>query len=179
MIQNKELDVFDLKILQALGEDGRLSWRDLAARIGLSFSPTLRRVKRLEENGIIQGYSVRVDEGRLIGALGVFISVTLEKQVKDSLTEFEKTVSKLPEITGGFLISGSPDYMLHGAVRDFEHYQELLDCLTTIPGVARIQSSFILKTFIRRTMPLIENVRLSARKRAQQRSYSAPRTESR
>jgi Lrp/AsnC family transcriptional regulator, leucine-responsive regulatory protein len=163
-----KLDAFDLKIIQALTENGRISWRDLAAQIGLSFSPTLRRVRRLEEDEVIQGYSVRVDESRLMGAMGVFISVTLERQVKDVLSKFEAIVAALPEIIGGFLISGSHDYMLHGAVRDLDHYQKLLDCLTTIPGVARIQSSFVVKTFVRRTAPLMTpgNLGRPAKRRA-------------
>jgi Lrp/AsnC family transcriptional regulator, leucine-responsive regulatory protein len=146
-----DLDGFDRKILKVLSEEGRISWRDLAARIGLSFSPTLRRVRKLEESGAIQGYSALLDEGRMLGTLGVFISVTLERQTKDVLLAFESCVTEIPEVVGGYQTSGSSDYLLHAMVRDLEHYQRLLDILTAAPGVARIQSNFAIKTFVRRS----------------------------
>ncbi len=146
-----ELDSYDQKILHVLGEDGRVSWRDLSARIGLSFTPTLRRVRKLEEEGIIRGYSAVFDENRLLGTMGVFISVTLERQIKDVLTHFEHSVASIPEVVGGYQTSGNQDYLIHAMVRDLPHYQELLDFLTTVPGVARIQSNFAIKTFVRRS----------------------------
>lgn len=75
-----ELDRIDLKILRALADDGRLSWRDLAQKVGLSLTPTLRRVRRLEEEHYIQGYFARLDEERLSGAMSVFVSVSLESR---------------------------------------------------------------------------------------------------
>lgn len=152
----RELDSFDRKILSILGEDGRISWRDLAAKIGLSFSPTLRRVRLLEESGTIRSYTAVLDESRLLGTIGVFISVTLERQTKDVLIAFEEKVSSVPEVVGGYQTSGSSDYLLHAMVRDLPHYQELLDFLTTVPGVARIQSNFAIKTFIRRSVSVGE-----------------------
>jgi Lrp/AsnC family leucine-responsive transcriptional regulator len=165
MISKHKLDVFDLKIIRALTDDGRMSWRDLAAKIGLSFSPTLRRVRHLEKSGTIQGYTVQVDESQLLGTMGVFISVTLERQVKNILIDFEKTVSSLPEVIGGFLMSGSSDYLLHAVIRDFQHYQALLGMLTDTPGVAHIHSSFVIKSLIRRSVPLLEEQGPSAQKR--------------
>lgn len=146
-----DLDSFDQKILHVLGDDGRISWRDLASRIGLSFTPTLRRVRKLEEEGIIRGYTAVFDENRLLGTMGVFISVTLERQIKDALTAFEHSVASMPEVVGGYQTSGSSDYLIHAMVRDLPHYQQLLDFLTTVPGVARIQSNFAIKTFVRRS----------------------------
>lgn len=146
-----DLDTFDQKILHVLGEDGRISWRDLAARIGLSFSPTLRRVRKLEQEGIIRGYTAVFDENRLLGTMGVFISVTLERQIKDALVMFEHSVASMPEVVGGYQTSGSSDYLIHAMVRDLPHYQQLLDFLTTVPGVARIQTNFATKTFVRRS----------------------------
>lgn len=75
-----ELDRIDLKILRALADDGRLSWRDLAQKVGLSLTPTLRRVRRLEEEHYIQGYFARLDEERLSGAMSVFVSVSLDRK---------------------------------------------------------------------------------------------------
>lgn len=147
----EELDSFDQKILHALSEDGRISWRDLASRIGLSLTPTLRRVRKLEDAQIIRGYTAVFDENRLLGTMGVFISVTLERQIKDVLTTFEHSVASMPEVVGGYQTSGNTDYLIHAMVRDLPHYQQLLDFLTTVPGVARIQSNFAIKTFVRRS----------------------------
>lgn len=152
----QDLDRSDRKILAALTRDGRLSWRELAEEIGLSLTPTLRRVRRLEEDEIIQGYGARVDERRLMGTMTAFVSVTLERQVEDVLSCFEQTVSDLPEVMGGFLMTGGADYLLHVIVRDLDHYQQLLTELTKTRGVAHIQSSFALKTFVRRVAPLVE-----------------------
>ncbi|QLF71946.1 Lrp/AsnC family transcriptional regulator (plasmid) [Peteryoungia desertarenae] len=146
-----QLDSYDRKILRVLGDEGRISWRDLASRIGLSFTPTLRRVRKLEDEGIIRGYTAVFDENRLLGTMGVFITVTLERQIKDALTTFEHSVASMPEVIGGYQTSGSSDYLIHAMVRDLSHYQQLLDYLTTVPGVARIQSNFAIKTFIRRS----------------------------
>ncbi len=150
-----DLDTYDRKIVAALIRDGRQSWRELAEEIGLTLTPTLRRVRRLEDSGIIQGYAARVDEKRLLGGMTVFVSVTLERQVEEVLSGFEDKVSTLPEVMGGFLMTGGADYLLHVIVRDLDHYQELLTELTKTRGIAHIQSSFALKTFVRRVAPLV------------------------
>lgn len=151
-----DLDRYDRKIVAALTRDGRLSWRELAEEIGLSLTPTLRRVRRLEETGIIQGYAARIDERRLLGAMTVFVSVTLERQIEEVLAGFEEKVGALPEVMGGFLMTGGADYLLHVIVRDLDHYQKLLTELTKTRGVAHIQSSFALKTFVRRAAPRVD-----------------------
>jgi Lrp/AsnC family transcriptional regulator, leucine-responsive regulatory protein len=150
-----QLDSFDARILQQLSTDGRTSWSDLADIIGLSLTPTIRRVKQLERSGYITGYFARLDEGRLAGEMSVFVSVTLERQIRASLDEFEATVSSLPEVMSGFLMSGGSDYLLRCVIRDLPHYRDLLDVLTNIPGVAHIQSSFALKSFINRASPVL------------------------
>lgn len=149
------LDSYDVRILQQLSADGRTSWSDLADIIGLSLTPTIRRVKQLERSGYISGYFARLDEGLLAGDMSVFVSVTLERQVRASLDEFEATVSSLPEVMSGFLMSGGSDYLLRCVIRDLHHYRDLLDILTNIPGVAHIQSSFALKSFINRASPIL------------------------
>jgi len=150
-----DLDRQDRRILNALARDGRISWRDLADEIGLSLTPTLRRVRKLEDAGIIRGYTAQLDEEALLGGMTVFVSVTLERQVEDALIGFEAKAGSLPEIMDGFLMTGGSDYLLHAIVRDLSHYQTLLAELTRIPGVAHIQSSFALKTFVRRSSPVI------------------------
>lgn len=150
------LDRQDLRILRALACDGRMSWSDLATDIGLSLTPTLRRVRKLEQDGIIQGYTAKLDETRLLGSMAVFVSVTLERQVDEILNAFEGSVLKMPEVMGGYLMSGGADYLLHAFVRDLDHYRGLLGQLTRLEGIAHIQSSFVLKTFSSRSAPLLD-----------------------
>jgi|TARA_R100000049_G_C1957304_1_gene116859 DNA-binding Lrp family transcriptional regulator len=150
-----QIDRIDRRILRTLANDGRITWRELAEKVGLTLTPTLRRVRNLEEAGLIKGYFASLDEERLVGKMVVFVAVTLERQVSEVLTNFEQRVSDLPEIMSGFLMSGGADYLLRTVVRDLDHYRELLDALTKIKGVAHIQSSFTLKSFINRPAPVI------------------------
>lgn len=136
-----------------------MTMSDLAERIGLSLTPTIRRVKHLEESGVITGYFARLDERELGGNMSVFVSVTLERQVREVLDGFEDRILAQPEVMSGFLMSGGADYLLRCVVRDLDHYRELLDNLTNITGVAHIQSSFALKTVINRPAPLIRTER--------------------
>jgi Lrp/AsnC family leucine-responsive transcriptional regulator len=153
------LDGYDLRILRRLAEDGRITWRDLAHEIGLSMTPTVRRVRLLEEAGYIRGYFAQLDEGRLAGTMIVFISVTLERQIREVLERFEAVVTEIPEVMSGFLMTGGADYLLRAVVRDLQHYRDLLEQLTQIAGVAHIQSSFALKAFINRPVPALEDRR--------------------
>lgn len=150
-----ELDRFDRRILRTLADDGRVTWRDLADQIGLSLTPTLRRVRLLEEQGIITGYSARLDERRLAGPMSVFVSVTLERQTRDAIERFEELVVAIPELMSGFQMSGGADYLLRVVVRDLDHYRDLLETITSVEGVAHVQSSFALKTFVNRTGPMV------------------------
>lgn len=151
------LDAYDLKILKRLSIDGRVTWSDLAEEIGLSLTPTIRRVRQLEETGYIGGYFARLDEKLLAGGMIVFVSVTLERQVREVLDAFEAGVMELPEVMSGFLMSGGSDYLLRSVVRDLDHYRRFLDELTRLPGVAHIQSSFALNAFVNRPSPLIRS----------------------
>ena len=151
MTKTLQLDKIDMKILRSLARDGRMTWRELADEVGLTLTPTLRRVRQLEQDGVIQGYSAQVDQTRLMGSMAVFISVTLERQVDEILNAFESEVLVLPEVLGGYLMSGGTDYFLHAVVKDLEHYRTLLGQLTRLDGIAHIQSSFVLKTFLQRT----------------------------
>ena len=148
-----DLDKYDMNILRALAREGRMSWRRLADQIGLSLTPTLRRVQRLEKDGYIEGYSANLDEKRLMGAMSAFVSVRLERQTEKILAAFEERVSAFAEVMSCFQMSGGADYTMRVVVRDLDHYQQLLARLTRIPGVANIQSSFALKSVIRRNTP--------------------------
>ncbi len=148
------LDRTDKRILAVLAEDGRISWRDLADRIGLSLTPTLRRARRLEEEGFIIGYSARFDETRLGAAISVFVSVTLERQAEDALDIFVSHISRVPEVMSCHLMSGGSDFLLRVVAPDLAAYEAFMSgVLTRIPGVARIQSSFAMKPIIRRVVP--------------------------
>jgi len=151
-----DLDRTDLKILRALADDGRLSWRDLAQNIGLSLTPTLRRVRRLEEEHYIRGFFARLDEERLSGGMSVFVSVSLEKQTGDYLARFEERIVQAPQVMSCFQMTGDADYMLRVVVKDLSAYQLFLtNTLTQIPGVAGIKSAFALKSVMLRSAPPI------------------------
>ncbi|MFO7277591.1 MAG: Lrp/AsnC family transcriptional regulator [Pseudomonadota bacterium] len=150
------IDRTDAKILQLLARDGRMSWRELADRIGLSLTPTLRRVRRLEKQGLIAGYSARVDEQRLGVGITMFVLVTLERQTEETLKVFERRIADVPEVMSCYLMTGEADYILRVVASDLASYQRfMLDVLTRIPGVSRIQSSLAIKPVFQRAAPPI------------------------
>ncbi|WP_020039565.1 Lrp/AsnC family transcriptional regulator [Salipiger mucosus] len=137
-----DLDDIDTRILHELQRDGRLSHQDLSARVGLSPSPCARRIRRLEAEGYITGYSARIDETRLGFGFSVFVSVRLDRQVDDRLGTFERNVSRCPEIVDCWLMTGSFDYLLRVAVRDLDEFERFLTGrLTRFDGVASLESS--------------------------------------
>jgi DNA-binding Lrp family transcriptional regulator len=151
-----DLDRTDIKILKQLSVDGRLGWKELADKIGLSLTPTLRRVRRLEEEGYIRGYIAQLDEGRLAGGISVFVSVSLDKQSEEAIAAFERQIVLASEVMSCFLTTGDADYSLRVVVPDLDAYHRFLTrTLTKIPGVAQIKSSFSLKTVLFRAAPLL------------------------
>lgn len=142
MAETVTLDPFDIQILRQLGENGRISVQDLSDRIGLSPTPTARRVRRLEQAGIITGYGARIDEAALGFDVSVFVSVQLDKQVDEALVRFETAIVAFPEVVDCWLMTGDRDYLMRVAttgLRDFEAF--LVGRLTKVAGVASIQSS--------------------------------------
>ncbi|MEM8854955.1 MAG: Lrp/AsnC family transcriptional regulator [Pseudomonadota bacterium] len=136
------LDDIDQKILRELQRDGRLTHQELSERIGLSASPCARRMKKLEGEGYITGYSAEIDETRMGFGFSVFVSVRLDRQVDDRLVTFEQEVGRCPEIVDCWLMTGSFDYLLRIAVRDLTEFEFFLTGrLTKIAGVASIESS--------------------------------------
>ncbi|WP_298925098.1 Lrp/AsnC family transcriptional regulator [uncultured Ramlibacter sp.] len=149
------LDKVDIKILKVLAEDGRISWRDLADQVGLSVTPVLRRVKALEDDGLIRGYSADLDEPRLGGSLSIFVQVSLEKQEADALARFEEEISLIPQVMSCFLMTGDYDYQLRVVMPNLQAFHLFLTTkLATIPGVANVKSSFALKSVLLRKSPL-------------------------
>ncbi|NNM01805.1 MAG: Lrp/AsnC family transcriptional regulator [Gammaproteobacteria bacterium] len=135
-------DSIDRRILVELQRDGRLTNQELSERVGLSPSPCARRVKNLEAQGYIAGYSARIDEARMGFPFAVFISVKLDHQVDDRLVRFEEAIALYPEVVDCWLMTGSRDYLLRVAVADLNEFERFLTGrLTRIDGVASIESS--------------------------------------
>lgn len=153
------LDRIDRKILAALQEDGRLPNNELAERVSLSPSPCLRRVKALEEAGVIARYVALVDPASVELPVNIFVSVSLERQVEARLDGFEAAVMARPEVLECYLMTGDADYLLRVVVPDLASYERFLkEHLTRIPGVASIRSSFALKQVRYRTALPLEHL---------------------
>ena len=139
-------DNTDRRILRVIQEEARVSNSELAERVGLSPSPCWRRVRALEESGVIERYVTLVNAKAVGLPINVFATVTLEKQAESALELFEKAVTKRPEVMECNLMTGEFDYLLRVVVPDLAAYERfLMDHLTRIKGIASIKSSFSLK----------------------------------
>lgn len=140
-----ELDTIDYRILDQLQRNGRISNVELATAVGLSPSPCLRRVRELENAGVIDRYAAILDQGAAGYALSIFVQVTLERQVEAALEAFEQAIAVRPEVMECYLMTGDSDYLLRIVVPDVTAYEVFLkNHLTRISGVASIKSSFAL-----------------------------------
>jgi Lrp/AsnC family transcriptional regulator, leucine-responsive regulatory protein len=148
-----QLDRYDYHILQLLQEDGRMSNQDLAERIGLSTSPCLRRVRALEESGIITGYRALLDAKALGLSLMALIHISMDQHTPERFDNFELRVSEIPEVLECLLITGqSADYQLKVVVENMDAYQALLlNRITRISGVTGVHSSFVLRRVVDKT----------------------------
>ena len=147
-----QLDKIDFKILAELQANARLRNVELAEKVGLSASPCLRRVRQLEELGIIKGYATLVDQHAVNLPVSVFIQVTLDKQIEPALDLFESQIRKWSEVMECYLMTGDADYYLRVVTADLAQYERfLMDKLTRLDGVASIKSSFSLKQVAYRT----------------------------
>lgn len=150
-----DLDALDRTILKELQRDGRLSNAELAAKIGLSASATLRRTRALERRGVIEGYIALVDRGAIGRGTTVFVEITLDNQTESKLDGFEAAITNCPEVVACHLMAGDADYLVQVACADVEDYERVhRDWLSTLPGVARIRSSFALRAVGPRTAEL-------------------------
>lgn len=151
------MDRLDRRILRELQTNGRLTNAELAERVGLSATPCARRVKQMEEEGIIERHVVLLNASRLGLKLHALVLISMDRHTPDRFAHFEAEIGKWPEVTECLLITGqSADYMLKVVVPDMEDYQEfLLNKITRIEGVADVHSSFILRRVIDSTeLPL-------------------------
>ncbi|MCB1773179.1 MAG: Lrp/AsnC family transcriptional regulator [Gammaproteobacteria bacterium] len=152
------LDSYDRRILDLLQREGRISNQDLAERIGLSPSPCLRRVRALEEAGLIIGYRAVLDPAKLGLTLLALIHISMDRHTPERFANFEQRVADLPEVLECLLITGQDaDYQLKVIVRDMEAYQALLlNRITRIEGVSGVHSSFVMRRVVDSTALPIE-----------------------
>lgn len=140
------MDRLDRAIIALLVRDGRIANTDLAQRVGLSPSPCLRRVRALEEAGVITGYHAAVDPAAMGRGLQVLVHVDMADQRQATVEAFEAAVQEVEEVVSCRRMFGNPDYLLGVAVTGFESYERLyMGTLTALPGVATTKSQFIMK----------------------------------
>lgn len=144
---NAKLDRLDREILYALQLDSQRPVADIGREIGLSPSACHRRIKLLEQRGVLIGYHASLNRSELGYALEFFVHITLSTQAEDALKEFENAVSLVPEVLECHLMTGTPDYQLRIVSRDVTEFEEIHRArLTALPNVSRIESSLALRT---------------------------------
>jgi Lrp/AsnC family leucine-responsive transcriptional regulator len=167
------MDAIDLRVLQNLQKDARISNVELARAVNLSPSPCLARVRALERDGVIERYVTLLDAKKLGLTVSVLVQVTLEKQIEPALEAFEKAVRDRPEVMECYLMTGDADYLLRVLVADVPAFERfILDFLSRVPGVGNIKSSFALKQVKYQTalpLPDHESRRPGARRNARKR----------
>ena len=150
------LDKHDKLILEVLQRDGRITNKQLAEKINLSESSCLRRVRALEESGVIDRYVALLRQNQSGFPGNVFVQIGLHREVESDLAAFEDAVRKVPEVMECYLMSGEFDYLLRVVVADMADFERIhKQSLTRLPGVARVNSSFGIRTVQRKTaLPL-------------------------
>ncbi|WBY17825.1 Lrp/AsnC family transcriptional regulator [Altererythrobacter sp. MTPC7] len=141
------LDDIDMRLLAELQDEGRITNVELAQRVGLTAPPCLRRVRALEEGGVIRGYHAELDPSRLGFALTVFAMVSLKSQAEGDLREFEQAMHALPEVREVHMLNGEIDFILKIVSNDLQSFQEFLTSkLTPAPNVASVKTSLTIRT---------------------------------
>jgi len=155
-----ELDRIDKRILAELQRNARISNQELADKVGLSPSPCLRRVRALEESGLITGYSTQLDASKLGLKLMALVQISMDRHTPDRFEQLEASIREWPQVLECILITGqAADYQLKVLVRDMEEYHDfLLNKLTRIPGVTGVQSSFVLRQVVSTTAVPLEDL---------------------
>jgi DNA-binding Lrp family transcriptional regulator len=153
-MKQQDLDALDRAILSALLEDGRLSQVELAERIPLSPTAIARRLRALEEAGVIEGYQARVSRQAVGLTMTVIVQISLKTQNEDLLEAFEKAVVRAPSVVSCHLMSGDDDYVVTVMARDLADFERIhKEQLSRLPGVARMKSSFVLRDVTSRALP--------------------------
>lgn len=150
------LDRYDRKILEVLQREGRISNQELADRIGLSPSPCLRRVRALEDSGLISGYHAEVNAKKLGLTLMALLLISMDQHTPERFARFEEKIASLPQVTEALLITGQEaDYQLKVIIKNMDDYHDLLlNHITRIEGVTGVHSSFVLRRIFNHPIPL-------------------------
>ena len=144
---NLNLDPIDLKLLTELQDDGRITIVDLATKVGLTAPPCLRRMRALEQSGIIKSYHANVDPASLGYTITVFAMVSLKSQAEEDLKAFEDHVNSLPDVRECHMLNGEIDFILKILARDLQSFQELLTKeLTSAANVSSVKTSLTIRT---------------------------------
>ncbi|WP_261841685.1 Lrp/AsnC ligand binding domain-containing protein [Aliamphritea ceti] len=150
----RKLDKIDLNILNTLQKNGRISYVDLADTVGLSTTPCMERVKRLEKDGLIQGYYARIDPQAMGFGMLVFVEISLSYQSPDAFQKFNQAVATLPYVQECHLVSGDADFLIKARIADMSEYRALLgEMLLTLPGVKN-SKSYIVMEEVKETLSL-------------------------
>jgi len=148
------LNKIDLKILRVLQNDGRIKYSELAAKVGLTTSPCIERIKRLERDGFIQSYTAVLSPELLNAAMVVFVQVRLDRSIKDSFAKFRKSVLALSQVQECYLVTGNYDFIIKARVSNMEAYRKFLETdLLSIAGVQESTSSVVIDA-IKETLSL-------------------------
>jgi DNA-binding Lrp family transcriptional regulator len=146
-LTRSNLDQIDRRLLAELQDEGRATNVELAQRVGLTAPPCLRRVRALEDSGVIRGYHADVDPAKLGFAITVFALVSLRSQAEEALRQFEEHVGTLPEVRECHMLNGEIDFILKIVSRDLQSFQEFLTSkLTPAPNVASVKTSLTIRT---------------------------------
>ncbi|WP_373490857.1 Lrp/AsnC family transcriptional regulator [Parasphingorhabdus sp.] len=141
------LDEIDLKILQRLQDDGRITNVELANSVGLTAPPCLRRMRALEDEGVINSYHAAIDPAKMGYTITVFAMVSLKSQAETDLQAFEEHVQKLPEVRECYMLNGEIDFMLKVVAKDLQQFQSFLTSqLTAAPNVASVKTSLTIRS---------------------------------
>jgi Lrp/AsnC family transcriptional regulator, leucine-responsive regulatory protein len=153
-MKERDLDTLDRSILGCLIEDGRLSQVELAERIPLSATAIARRIRALEEAGVIQGYQARISRKALGLDMTVIVQIGLKSQNEDLLKSFEEAVARAPSVVSCLLMSGEDDYLVTVMARDLADFERIhKEQLSRLPGVVRLKSSFALRDVANKPLP--------------------------
>ena len=149
-----DIDDTDRRLLRLLQNDARMSITELAERVNLSATPCARRLKRLEDSGVITGYHTQTDAQKLGYPLAVFIAISMDRHTADRFEQFEDKIQSFDEVISCSIVTGrTEDYLIKVRVRDMAHYEEfLLHRLNRIEGVAQVHTSFELREVFSRSM---------------------------
>ncbi len=147
-MKSPKLDRLDIKILAALQADGRITNRKLADQVGLSPSPCLERVKRLEATGYIRRYTAMIDVEKLFGVVTVFAEIALERHGAEATKEFERLIVEIPEVVECYEVSGKQDFIARFVCKDIKSYHELTENLLNRSelGISQVSSRIVLRS---------------------------------